>query len=135
MLVLGGSGGARALNQQLPLAVYKSGAALTGWEIVHQCGQRDLEATASLYAKLAITARVTPFIDDMADMLAGTDVAISRAGGTTLAEFAAARVPAILLPYPRATDDAINDTTRKSSPCAPAPADSSTKREVKGLLG
>ncbi len=76
-----------------------------GWNVVHQCGQRELEATAGLYSKLAIAARVTPFIDDMPGMLAATDLAISRAGGTTLAEFAAAHVPAILLPYPRATDD------------------------------
>ena len=105
LLILGGSGGARSLNQHVPPAIHKAGAALAGWTIVHQCGQRDVEATAALYSQLGLKARVTPFIDDMAAILAATDLAISRAGGTTLAELAAAQVPSILLPYPHATDD------------------------------
>lgn len=105
LLILGGSGGARSLNQQVPLAIHKAAESLAGWAIIHQCGQRDVDATTALYSKLAIAARVTPFIDDMPAMLAATDLAISRAGGTTLAELAAAQVPAILLPYPQATDD------------------------------
>ena len=55
--------------------------------------------------KLALEAAVVPFIDDMPQTLAATDLAICRAGGTTLAELAAAGVPAVLLPYPHAADD------------------------------
>lgn len=105
LLVLGGSAGARSLNESVPRAIYKAGAALAGWSIVHQTGPRDVTATARLYAKFSLSARVTPFIDDMPGMLAATDLAVSRSGGTTLAELAACGVPAILLPFPQATDD------------------------------
>jgi UDP-N-acetylglucosamine--N-acetylmuramyl-(pentapeptide) pyrophosphoryl-undecaprenol N-acetylglucosamine transferase len=105
LLVLGGSGGARALNEHVPSAIYKSQTALSGWEIVHQTGERDYEATAQRYIKLGITARVEPFFDDLALWLSGSDLAISRSGGSTLAELAVCAVPAILLPYPHATGD------------------------------
>lgn len=105
LLVLGGSGGAQTLNEQAPRAIYKAGDVLAGWDIVHQTGPRDSAATAELYARLGLAAQVTPFIKDMPGVLAATDLAISRAGGTTLAELAVCGVPAILLPFPRATFD------------------------------
>jgi UDP-N-acetylglucosamine--N-acetylmuramyl-(pentapeptide) pyrophosphoryl-undecaprenol N-acetylglucosamine transferase len=105
LLVLGGSGGARTLNEQTPLALYKAGAALHGWEILHQAGERDLEATRELYRKLGLTATVVPFIDHIARALLESQFVISRAGGTTLAELACAAMPTILSPFPRATDD------------------------------
>jgi UDP-N-acetylglucosamine--N-acetylmuramyl-(pentapeptide) pyrophosphoryl-undecaprenol N-acetylglucosamine transferase len=52
-----------------------------------------------------IDATVVPFVADVPAMLAGTDLAVCRAGGTTLAELAAAAVPAVLVPYPHAADD------------------------------
>jgi UDP-N-acetylglucosamine--N-acetylmuramyl-(pentapeptide) pyrophosphoryl-undecaprenol N-acetylglucosamine transferase len=105
ILVLGGSGGARALNQSVPLALHKVRSQLDGWQIVHQSGEAGLEATQSLYLKLALRAMVVPFLTDMPEILAATDLAICRSGGTTLAELAAAGVPAVLLPYPQATQD------------------------------
>ena len=105
LLVLGGSGGARVLNQHVPLALYKASAAIKDWRIVHQTGPRDVDSTSQLYRKLGLKATVAPFIRNMAHVLLHTDLAISRAGGTTLAELAAAAVPAILLPYPYAADD------------------------------
>ncbi len=105
LIVLGGSGGARALNEHVPSAVYKAQASLAGWEVLHQTGDRDSRATAALYEKLGIAARVVPFLDDLPRWLAGADLAISRAGGSTLAELAVCAVPAIVLPYPRAADD------------------------------
>jgi UDP-N-acetylglucosamine--N-acetylmuramyl-(pentapeptide) pyrophosphoryl-undecaprenol N-acetylglucosamine transferase len=104
LLVLGGSGGAQVLNSQVPLALYKAGAGLGGWQIVHQTGQRDAP-TAELYRKLGIQATVVPFIENMPGLLRASHLAISRAGGTTLAELAAAGVPAILLPFPKATNN------------------------------
>ena len=105
ILVLGGSSGARTLNQAVPPALYRMGERLENCEIVHQTGERDEQATRTLYGKLGLKATVTAFISNMPRILLDTDLAISRAGGTTLAELAAARVPAILLPYPRAADD------------------------------
>jgi len=105
VVVLGGSGGARTLNQQVPFALYKAGASLEGWRILHQTGERDAAATRELYAKFGLKVTVRPFVNDMRTALAAADFAISRSGGTTLAELAAFGVPTVLLPYPRAKDD------------------------------
>jgi UDP-N-acetylglucosamine--N-acetylmuramyl-(pentapeptide) pyrophosphoryl-undecaprenol N-acetylglucosamine transferase len=105
LLVLGGSGGARSLNENVPRALYKVRRQLGGWHVVHQSGQSDLDATKSLYRKFDLPATVVPFVDDMPSMLRATDLAVCRAGGTTLAELSAAGVPSVLLPYPRAADD------------------------------
>lgn len=105
LVILGGSGGARSLNENVPRALYKAAPGLAGWTIVHQSGEPDLDATRQLYRKLGIEATVVPFLADMPWILARSDLAVCRAGGTTLAELAAAGVPAILLPYPHATDN------------------------------
>ena len=105
LLVLGGSGGARSLNENVPRALYKVRRQLADWYIVHQSGHSDLDATKSLYRKFDLPATVVPFVDDMPAMLRTTDLAVCRAGGTTLAELSAAGVPSVLLPYPRAADD------------------------------
>ena len=105
LLVLGGSGGARSLNENVPRALYKIRQQLAGWQIVHQSGEADFDATRNLYAKFDLPATVTPFLGDMPTALAATDLAVCRAGGTTLAELAIAGVPAVLLPYPHAADD------------------------------
>jgi len=105
LVVLGGSQGASALNRFVPRALRKVGLLLDGWEIVHQSGQRDLQATQASYARLGMNVTVLPFSNDMPELLYGADVAISRAGGTTLAELSAAGVPALLVPYPHAADD------------------------------
>ncbi len=104
LVVLGGSRGAADLNEHVPRALYKLRAALRGWKIVHVCG-RSCEATRLLYEKFNLRAEVSDFVQDMPDLLHGASLAISRAGGTTLAELALLGVPAVLLPYPLATDD------------------------------
>lgn len=104
LLVLGGSRGATQLNQLLPPALYKAGATRRDWKIVHQTGPNDVEATKTLYAKLGLRARVASFLPNVRGVLAESDLVVSRAGASTLAELAVARVPAILLPYPYATD-------------------------------
>lgn len=105
LLILGGSGGARSLNENLPKALYKIRAELDGWQIVHQTGESDLQITGELYRKLGLAATVVTFMADLPQRLAATDLAVCRAGGTTLSELAAAGVPAVLLPYPHAADD------------------------------
>ncbi|MEN6449030.1 MAG: UDP-N-acetylglucosamine--N-acetylmuramyl-(pentapeptide) pyrophosphoryl-undecaprenol N-acetylglucosamine transferase [Thermoguttaceae bacterium] len=105
LVVLGGSGEARPLNEKAPPALYKVRQLLQGWRIVHQSGESGLEATRTLYQKLALDATVEPFLADMPAVLSGANLALCRAGGTTLAELAAMGVPAILLPYPHAAND------------------------------
>jgi UDP-N-acetylglucosamine--N-acetylmuramyl-(pentapeptide) pyrophosphoryl-undecaprenol N-acetylglucosamine transferase len=105
LLVLGGSGGARPLNQSVPPALYQARAALSNWTVVHQSGAAGLESTEALYRAAGIRARVVPFLTNLSAVLSGSDLAISRAGGTALAELAVLGVPAILIPYPHAADD------------------------------
>jgi UDP-N-acetylglucosamine--N-acetylmuramyl-(pentapeptide) pyrophosphoryl-undecaprenol N-acetylglucosamine transferase len=105
LLILGGSGGARSINENVPRALYKLNRSLAGWKIVHQTGEADCEATQTLYRKLAIDATVLPFIHDLSHQLSQADLIVCRAGGTTLAELAAKAVPAVLVPFPAAKDD------------------------------
>jgi UDP-N-acetylglucosamine--N-acetylmuramyl-(pentapeptide) pyrophosphoryl-undecaprenol N-acetylglucosamine transferase len=93
------------LNEAVPRALYKIGSSLGGWEVVHQTGEAGILPTRDLYRKLGLRAEVVPFVHDMPRLLGGGGLAVCRAGGTTLAELAAAAVPAVLLPYPHATDD------------------------------
>ncbi|NNC23719.1 undecaprenyldiphospho-muramoylpentapeptide beta-N-acetylglucosaminyltransferase [Salinisphaera sp. USBA-960] len=102
LLVLGGSGGALALNERLPKAV----AALPAGQqpiVWHQAG-RTRAAADDAYAQAGIDAEVVAFIDDMAAAYAWADVVVCRAGALTVAELAAAGVGALMIPYPFAAD-------------------------------
>jgi UDP-N-acetylglucosamine--N-acetylmuramyl-(pentapeptide) pyrophosphoryl-undecaprenol N-acetylglucosamine transferase len=105
LVVLGGSAGARAINENVPRALYKVRDLLDGWEIVHQTGEAHLVSTRVLYRKLGIAATVMPFIADMPELLDQSDLTVCRGGGSTLAEVAAAGVAAVILPYPHAASD------------------------------
>ena len=105
LTILGGSHGARSLNVCVPAALARIAPLLAGWQIVHQTGTDDRAATELLYARFGLSAQVTPFMSDMPSALRQSQVAISRAGGTTLAELSASGVPAVLIPYPHAADD------------------------------
>ena len=103
VLILGGSQGARVLNQRVPAAL----AALPEWprlEVWHQAGQ-GLEEAQDAYAKCGVEARLDAFVDDMASAYGWADLVICRAGALTIAELAAAGLGAILVPYPYAIDD------------------------------
>jgi UDP-N-acetylglucosamine--N-acetylmuramyl-(pentapeptide) pyrophosphoryl-undecaprenol N-acetylglucosamine transferase len=105
LLILGGSSGARSLNRCVPQALARLGRLLDGWQIIHQSGQNDCEATQVLYARLGVSAQVSPFVTEMPQLLRRTALAVCRAGGTTLAELTASGVPAVLVPYPHAAAD------------------------------
>ncbi|MCL4720437.1 MAG: undecaprenyldiphospho-muramoylpentapeptide beta-N-acetylglucosaminyltransferase [Gammaproteobacteria bacterium] len=104
LLVLGGSQGARALNQVVAPAVALLSAAERP-EIRHQAGEKTLDMASEAYASAGVEARVTPFIADMAEAYGWADVVLSRSGALTVAELAAAGVAALLVPYPAAVDD------------------------------
>ncbi len=105
LMVLGGSGGAHSLNEQVPMALSRLGELLAGWQIVHQTGPHEVRSTQELYRNLSLDATVVPFVKNMPSVLRTTDLAVCRAGGTTLAELAATGVPAILIPYPHAANN------------------------------
>lgn len=104
VLVVGGSLGARALNETLPqaLALLPEDARP---EVLHQTGKRHFFMVQKLYQKAGVQADIQSFLEDMADAYANADVVICRAGALTVAELAAAGVASILIPFPFAVDD------------------------------
>lgn len=103
LLVLGGSQGARALNQALPQAL--AGLPAGSFEVRHQCGRALLEEARASYEAAAVPASLEPFIADMAAAYAWADLVVCRAGALTLAELCAAGVGSLLVPFPQAVDD------------------------------
>ena len=104
VLVFGGSQGAHAIN----VAMVESAARLAACpelHLVHQTGERDLDAVRAAYREAGLSAVVEPYLDDMGRQLGRADVVVCRAGATTLAEIAAVGRAAILMPLPTATDD------------------------------
>jgi UDP-N-acetylglucosamine--N-acetylmuramyl-(pentapeptide) pyrophosphoryl-undecaprenol N-acetylglucosamine transferase len=97
MLVIGGSLGARVLNEIVPEAL----ALLDPEErpaVVHQCGAGNEAGTRASYERLGLAAEVLPFIDDISARYADADVVVCRAGAVTVAELCAAGVASILVP-------------------------------------
>lgn len=104
LLVLGGSQGAHSLNALMPGLLARLRDA--GVEIRHQCGEKDLEATRAAYVEAGYAPDcVSAFIDDMAEAYAWADLALCRAGASTVAELCAAGLPSVLVPFPAAIHD------------------------------
>ncbi|MEZ5658590.1 MAG: undecaprenyldiphospho-muramoylpentapeptide beta-N-acetylglucosaminyltransferase [Burkholderiaceae bacterium] len=102
--VIGGSRGARALNECLPRALALI-APEQRPEVVHQCGKGNGASVREAYAAHDVAARVEEFIDDVAAAYREADLVICRAGAMTVAELAAAGVASLLVPFPHAVDD------------------------------
>ncbi len=102
LLVVGGSLGARVLNETVPEAI-----ALLGGEqrprIVHQTGEAMRDAVKAAYDRFGADAEVVAFIDDMASRLEECDVVVCRAGAITVSELCAAGVAAVLVPFVAST--------------------------------
>ena len=97
LLVVGGSLGARVLNQTVPAAL----ALLPPQQrpqVLHQTGAAEAEAVRAAYAQAGIAADVRPFIDDMAAALGEADVVVCRAGAVTVSELCAAGAASVLVP-------------------------------------
>lgn len=97
LLVVGGSLGARVLNETLPQALALLDAAQRP-QVTHQTGEANLASVREAYAQAQLPAEVLPFIDDMARRLADCDLIVCRAGAVTVSELCAAGVPAVLVP-------------------------------------
>lgn len=104
VLVIGGSQGAKALNEALPEA-FKLIPAAQRPEVVHQAGAVHIDAVRAGYQSAQVKADVLPFIDDMAARYAWCDLLVCRAGALTIAEITAAGVASVLVPFPAAVDD------------------------------
>jgi UDP-N-acetylglucosamine--N-acetylmuramyl-(pentapeptide) pyrophosphoryl-undecaprenol N-acetylglucosamine transferase len=104
LLVLGGSLGARVLNQILPQALALLPPQLQP-EVRHQAGEKLYDEAVAAYRSAGVSAEIKPFEKDMADAYGWADLVICRAGALTVSELAAAGLGAILVPYPHAVDD------------------------------
>lgn len=104
LLVVGGSLGARALNEIVPQAL-----ALIPAEnrpvVTHQSGATQIDALRANYAAAGVEAQLTPFIDDTASAFAQADIIVCRAGASTVTEIAAVGAAALFVPFPSAVDD------------------------------
>jgi UDP-N-acetylglucosamine--N-acetylmuramyl-(pentapeptide) pyrophosphoryl-undecaprenol N-acetylglucosamine transferase len=102
ILVVGGSLGAQALNESLPKAI----ALLADKPlVVHQAGEKHLDALKKHYAAARVAGELVAFIDDMARRYAEADLVICRAGAVTVAELSAGGMASVLVPFPFAVDD------------------------------
>ena len=105
VLVLGGSQGARKLNEDVPRALALAGISSRNLEVVHQTGESMRDEVEATYRELGIAAKVVTFIDDIARAYSSSALVVARAGATTLAELCAIGRPSILIPFPHASDD------------------------------
>ena len=106
ILVTGGSQGARVFSRLLPAAFAQlSPAHRQRLSLAQQCRPEDIEQVRAAYAPLGMQVELATFFDNMAERLGRAHLVIARSGASTVAELAAAGRPAILIPYPHATDD------------------------------
>lgn len=104
LLVIGGSLGAQALNETVPQGLSQLTAEQQP-QIVHQAGEKHIDALKAAYAAVGVQAHCVPFIEDMAGAYEWADLVVCRAGALTIAELAAVGVASILVPFPHAVDD------------------------------
>jgi len=104
LLVVGGSLGAKALNEVVPKALAMMPESLRPM-VTHQSGAKQIQALKEAYTNAGVQAQLLPFIEDMASALSSVDVVISRAGASTVTEIAAIGVASLLVPFPFAVDD------------------------------
>ncbi len=97
LLVVGGSLGAKVLNENLPKALALIDPAARP-VVVHQAGAAHADAVRAAYAEAGVAAEVLPFIDDMPRRLADCDLMVCRSGAITVSELCAAGVPSVLVP-------------------------------------
>jgi UDP-N-acetylglucosamine--N-acetylmuramyl-(pentapeptide) pyrophosphoryl-undecaprenol N-acetylglucosamine transferase len=106
LLVLGGSQGARIMSEVVPPALALLPEALRRrLQVGHQARPEDLAAAAARYRTAGISAVLDSFFADVPERLAHAHLVICRAGASTIAELAVCGRPALLVPYPHATDD------------------------------
>lgn len=104
LLVLGGSLGARFLNESVPRAL--SGIPVEQRPLVrHQAGPRLLGEARKSYAEAEVSADITAYIENMAEAYQWADLVVCRAGAMTVSEIAVAGLPALFVPFPHAIDD------------------------------
>ena len=111
LLLVGGSLGAKVLNETLPEALALMPAERRP-QVTHQTGLAHLDSVRASYARLGVEAEILPFIDNMAERLADCDVIVCRAGAITVSELCAAGVASVLVPLVVSTTSHQRDNAR-----------------------
>ena len=119
LLVAGGSQAAHALNVMMVQSAADIVREAPALQVIHLAGEADCGLVAAAYKQTGVDGRVVAFLDDIAAYRAA-DLALGRAGGTTIAELTACGVPCILVPYPHATDDHQRHNARSLAECGAA---------------
>jgi len=104
VLVVGGSLAAKSLNDLIAMGARQL-RTIPGLRLIHIAGEQDRARVASIYADAGLEAEVLGFVDDMPALYLRIDLAVTRAGATTVAELCAGGIPAIYIPLPWAADD------------------------------
>ena len=104
LLVVGGSLGAKALNDTVPQALALMPAEKRP-TVLHQSGEKQIDALRANYAAAGVDAELTPFIEDTAQAFADADLIVCRSGASTVTEIAAVGAAALFVPFPFAVDD------------------------------
>ncbi|MBC5786040.1 undecaprenyldiphospho-muramoylpentapeptide beta-N-acetylglucosaminyltransferase [Ramlibacter sp. USB13] len=104
VLVVGGSLGAKSLNEVVPQALARIPAGQRP-HVLHQSGAKQIDELRANYAQAGVQAELTPFIEDTAGAFAEADLVICRAGASTVTEIAAVGAAALFVPFPHAVDD------------------------------
>ncbi len=105
LLVTGASQGARSINQLLTRLATHESKMFEGWQVLHLCGEGAGVDLAAAYTAGGVHASVRPFVDRMGDAWGAADLAVSRAGASSVAEAIANHVPTLFLPYPHHRDE------------------------------
>jgi UDP-N-acetylglucosamine--N-acetylmuramyl-(pentapeptide) pyrophosphoryl-undecaprenol N-acetylglucosamine transferase len=106
LLVFGGSQGARALSELVPAAIARLPEGLRARiEITQQCRTEDIQQVRGTYGAMNVKAKLGTFFDDLPARMAAAHLVISRSGASTVSELAVIGRPAVLIPFPFATDD------------------------------
>jgi UDP-N-acetylglucosamine--N-acetylmuramyl-(pentapeptide) pyrophosphoryl-undecaprenol N-acetylglucosamine transferase len=104
LLVVGGSLGAKALNDVVPQALARIPLAKRP-KVIHQSGEKQIDALRANYEAAGVQATLTPFITNTAEAFAQADLIVCRAGASTVTEIAAVGAAAVFVPFPFAVDD------------------------------
>jgi UDP-N-acetylglucosamine--N-acetylmuramyl-(pentapeptide) pyrophosphoryl-undecaprenol N-acetylglucosamine transferase len=105
LLVMGGSQGAQAINKVMLQSIPKLQTLVPGLQIIHLTGKHGYQAAKEAYKGMGISSFVSEFYADIGAAYRLSDLVISRSGANTIAEITAVGIPAILVPYPYATDN------------------------------
>ncbi|CAM2065995.1 undecaprenyldiphospho-muramoylpentapeptide beta-N-acetylglucosaminyltransferase [Sulfidibacter corallicola] len=120
LLVLGGSQGAAALNRILPELLAGVLTPDMNLRVVHQCGKAHEASVRAAYEGAAFQVEVVSFIEDLSKLMDDVRLVVCRSGASTIAELKLVGVPAVLVPFPRATHDHQTFNAKSLAACGAA---------------